>query len=159
MKVVDIADEIYRELSYPNDISIPVIGFWLRTNIGSLNNLIDTSFLLNNSDLEISPAPSLEEKSIFKKMYLIHYYDILIRSVLGASAMDSVLEVTSDGATVRKINKNEVSKTYLSLRRDHVEELNSLVNYFKQNKFEPIQIAGDDTISEAFVGSLPNRVQ
>ena len=73
--------------------------------------------------------------------------------------MDSVLEVTSDGATVRKINKNEVSKTYLSLRRDHVEELNSLVNYFKQNKFEPIQIAGDDTISEAFVGSLPNRVQ
>lgn len=158
MKVVDIADEIYRELSYPNDISIPVIGFWLRTNIGSLNNLIDTSFLLNNSNLEISPMPSLEEKSIFKKMYLIHYYDILIRSVLGAAAVDSVLEVTADGATVRKINKNEVSKTYLSLRRDHVEELSALVTYFKQNKFTPIQVAGDDVIPGAFESSRLNRI-
>ena len=33
MKVVDIADEVYRELGSPTDLSIPAIAFWLRTNI------------------------------------------------------------------------------------------------------------------------------
>jgi hypothetical protein len=157
MKVVDIADEIYRELSYPTDISIPVIGFWLRTNIGSLNNLIDSAFLLNNSNLEISPEPSIEERSILKKMYLIHYYDIQIRSVLGAAAVDSVIEVSSDGATVRKINRNELSKTYLSVRKDHVGELNFLITNYKTNKINPIQVAGDDTIMGSTTSSNAPR--
>ena len=40
IKVVDIADEIHRELGSPSDLSISAISYWLRTNIGQLNNLI-----------------------------------------------------------------------------------------------------------------------
>ena len=31
MKVVDIADEIFRELSEPSTLSIPAIAYWVRT--------------------------------------------------------------------------------------------------------------------------------
>ena len=42
MKIVDIADEIYRELGEPTDNSIPPIAFWIRTNLGTLNNYLNT---------------------------------------------------------------------------------------------------------------------
>jgi len=35
MKIVDIADEIYRELAEPSTISIPSIAFWIRSNVGN----------------------------------------------------------------------------------------------------------------------------
>ena len=44
MKIVDIADEIYRELGEPSTISIPAISFWIRSNVGELNNRINTTF-------------------------------------------------------------------------------------------------------------------
>ena len=44
MKVVDIADQIYREFSYPKDFDIPYIAFWLQNNVGSLNNQIHTNY-------------------------------------------------------------------------------------------------------------------
>ena len=45
----------------------------------------------------------------------IHYYDLKIRSTLGAASNDSVIEVASDGARVRKINKNELAGAILDV--------------------------------------------
>ena len=42
MKVVDIADEIYRDYKYPKEIDIPYIAYWIRANLGSLNNYLQT---------------------------------------------------------------------------------------------------------------------
>ncbi len=150
MKVVDIADEIYRELSFPSDISIASMTFWLRANIGSVNNLINTSFTVNPTTLEFSAYLIAEEMVVLNKLYIIHYYDVKIRATLGAAANDSILEVSSDGATVRKINKNEVSKTYISIKRQEMEDLQKLVNGYKSSAAAPIQIAGDDTIAGAY---------
>ncbi len=147
MKVVDIADEIFRELDFPSAISISSIAFWLRSSVGSLNNLIDTSFTVNSTTLEFSEDLSEQEKSIIKKLYIIHYYDMQIRATLGAAANDAILEVTSDGATVRKINKNEVSKTYVSIKRQESEDLQKLVNGYKSSSAAPLQVAGDDTVA------------
>ena len=47
MKIVDIADEIFRELGEPSTISIPAISFWIRSNVGELNNRINTTFKIN----------------------------------------------------------------------------------------------------------------
>ena len=73
MKVVDIADEVFRELGEPTILSIPAISFWLRANIGQLNNYIHTEFLVNTSDLEIKTSAGVEigeeEKAVLKKMY------------------------------------------------------------------------------------------
>ncbi len=147
MKVVDIADEIFRELDFPSAISISSITFWLRSNIGSLNNLIDTSFTVDSTTLEFSADLTEQEKSILKKLYIIHYYNLQIRSTLGAAANDAILEVSSDGATVRKINKNEVSKTYVAVKRQETEDLQKLVNGYKSSAAAPLQVAGDDTVA------------
>ena len=48
MKVVDIADEIFRELSEPSTLSIPAIAYWVRSNVGELNNYLNI-FLRSNS--------------------------------------------------------------------------------------------------------------
>lgn len=185
MKIVDIADEIYRELGEPSTISIPAISFWIRSNVGELNNRINTTFKIVDYGSEayefsgsfISPqyepqafnegtgalglsvsgtdgsatVPAIvsiqaEEASILKKMYIVHYYDQQIRATVGAASSDPVVEVASDGSRVRKINKNELSKTYISLKKEEYRELTDLVNAYKLRKASPVQVAGDDTV-------------
>ena len=184
MKIVDIADEIYRELGEPSSISIPAISFWIRSNVGELNNRINTTFKIvdygteayefsgsfvdpayepqafneatgalglsinNNNGTASNPAIvgiQPEEASILKKMYSVHYYDQQIRTTVGAASTDPVVEVASDGSRVRKINKNELSKTYISLKKEEYSELIDLINSYKLRKSSPIQVAGDDT--------------
>ena len=91
VKIVSIADEAYRELASPSDLSIAAISFWLRTNLGQLNNLIDTSYTLNADTQELETGLTIEEAVIFKKLYFVHYYDLKIRATLGAASNDSVV--------------------------------------------------------------------
>ena len=86
-------------------------------------------------------------------MYHIHYYDITLRSTISAAGTDSVVEIQTDDTRVRKINKNELTKTYISLKRIEQEELAKLVNGYKIKKSSPLQIAGDDTVK----GQFPHR--
>ena len=185
MKIVDIADEIFRELGNPSTISIPAISFWIRSNVGELNNRINTTFKIRDTNPDIyelsgsfvSPAyepqafneatgalglsvsadngtastPAIvaiqpEEASILKKMYIVHYYDQQIRSTVGAASTDPIVEVASDGSRVRKINKNELSKTYIALKKEEYSELIDLINAYKLRKASPVQVAGDDTV-------------
>lgn len=152
MKVVDIADEIYRELDKPSSLSIPAISFWVRTNLGMLNNLLNTTFsVADDATLEILDKDggeiNQEEASILKKIYLSHYYDGLIRSSLGAASSDAVVELSSDGSRIKKINKNEQSKTYYTVRLQIVDELKMMVIGYKTKESTPLQVAGDDTIA------------
>jgi 5'-3' exonuclease len=102
---VNAMDEIFRELDQPSDASIPQIAFWIRVNVGTLNNLINTEYTIDTATLEISPDPAIEEKSILKRLYVVHFYDLKLRGSLGAAAQDSILEVSADGATVKKIKQ------------------------------------------------------
>ena len=193
MKVVDIADEIFRELSEPSTISIPSISFWIRSNVGELNNRINTTFKIkenapdayefSGSFINASNEPQAfneatgalglgnpsivaiqpEEASILKKMYTVHYYDQQIRTTVGAASSDPIVEVASDGSRVRKINKNELSKTYVSLKKEEYSELKDLINAYKLRKASPVQVAGDDTVRGQYAidnnGYPYNRIQ
>lgn len=153
-KIVDISDEIYRELGEPSDLSLASIAFWLRTNIGDLNILINKKFYITDNTLEIGilegsgDAFGNIEKSIFKMIYSIHYYERLFRNALGAASTDSTLEITENGFTARKVNKNELAKTYAQLRKQISDELYVLSKNYNLNEVEPVQIAGDDTIED-----------
>ncbi len=130
MKVVDISDEIYRELGNPTTLSIPVISYWVRTNIGALNNAINTSYSINSVSFEIEQtvcdvvtAIGIDESSILKKMYMVHFYNQKIRTNITAVETDTVLEVTSDGMSVRKQSKSEIGKHLSNVRKQESEEL------------------------------------
>jgi len=151
-KIVDIADEIYRELSEPSDLNIASIAFWLRTNIGDLNILINKKFYITDDTLEIGiEADSGDEfkdieKSIFKMIYSMHYYERLFRNALGAASTDSTIEIDQNGFRAKRVNKNELAKTYSDLRKQIADELQVLTKNYNLNEARPLQVAGDDTI-------------
>ena len=160
MKVVDIANEIFQELDAPTTLSIPAIAFWVRSNVGDLNNYINEHFIINDKTLEIEKDESgktveigEEEKSILKKMYYVHYYAVLLRTTLGAAASDSVVEIQTDDTRVRKINKNELSKTYSFRKKQESDELRELISAYKSRQSAPRQVAGNDTVE----GQYPNK--
>jgi len=151
-KIVDIADEIYRELGEPSDLNIASIAFWLRTNIGDLNILINKKFYITDDTLEIGiEADSGDEfkdieKSIFKMIYNMHYYERLFRNALGAASTDSTIEIDQNGFRAKRVNKNELAKTYSELRKQIADELQVLTKNYNLNEARPLQVAGDDTI-------------
>jgi hypothetical protein len=149
MTVIEISDEIHRDLNMPTDVSVASITFWLRSHIGDLNNLLVTAYALTEDSSEFDPELGEEEKSIFKKLYLVHYYDFRIRENLGAAAQDVILEVSSDGANVRTVNRNELAKSYTSLRKMESDMVGSMVNAYRRRGSAPLQVAGDDAITMA----------
>jgi hypothetical protein len=154
MKVVDIADEIYRELGEPSTLSIPAITYWVRSNVGQMNNLIHTDFFINSKDLElVETIDSVlveigeEEKAIIKKMYFIHFYDQKLRSHMIAMDTDTVISVRDGDSGVTKINRNEMTRSMASIKAQEYNELQIMVGSYKTTKAAPIQVAGDDTQS------------
>jgi hypothetical protein len=115
-----------------------------------MNTYINTEYAIDNITLEIQDENGLikgEEKSILKKMYTVHYYDLKFRSNLLSVSKDTVISVTDDNSSVVKVNKNEVSKVILSARKAETEELQRMISSYKLSKSKPRQVAGDDTNS------------
>ncbi len=152
MKVVDIADEIHRELGSPTDYSVTAIAFWVRTNIGELNNVLMTDYAINATSLEIldllaDPKEiTQQEAAILKKMYKVHFYDLEIKKNLISISTDSIIEVRDQGSSVRKVNKNQTSATLVNLRKQESDGLTDLITAYRLRKTEPRQVAGDDTV-------------
>jgi len=145
MKIVDLADQIFRELGEPSDLTLPAISYWVRSNVGGVNNYLNTSFELDEDTLELTPAMTLDETVIFKKMYMVHYYDVKIRKNLGVVESETIIAVSDGEQSVTKINKNQVTIALTSLKRAEEAELQRLITAYKTDKASPQQVAGDDT--------------
>ena len=151
-KIVDVADEVYRELGEPADISIASVAYWLRTNIGKLNVLLNKPYLISDTTLEIYSSDEakdpfgINEKGIFKKIYTVYYYERLFRNALGAASTDSTIEIDQNGFRAKRVNKNELAKTYSDLKKQSDEALKMLLDKYELNAVTPLQVAGDDTI-------------
>ena len=158
MKIVDIANELYMELGEPSSLSIPPIAFWLRGNIGNLNSRLNTSYKINGTSYELSPDMGYKEKDILKKMYMIHHYDAKLRESLGAASTDTWVEISSDGTSVRRVNKIQQSQTYQVAKKTETEELYKLVHAYRISASAPLQVAGDDTV-EGTYSSNKNQVR
>ena len=165
MKVVDIADELFREVGEPSTYSVASISYWVRANIGRLNNHINTFFEISASTYEInqqidekndntlvSKEITVDEASILKKMFLIHYYDREIRTNISNANTDTIVQVTDQGSTVRKINKNEVVKSLSSLKKQEYEEMKDLITDYRRSQLKPRQVVGDDTTKGSYGG-------
>lgn len=145
--VSDIAQEIVQDLNL-TDVGAGAVGTWVRNHIGALNNMVFSSYSLNDGDSEISTAISIEHIAVLKKMYELYNYDRIIRANLGASAFSSILEVSDDGGKVRLTSKTELGKIYSDLRKQASAELDKLVNAARVKGTTPVSVDGID-------GSLP----
>jgi len=166
MKVVDIADELFREISEDSNYSIASISYWVRANIGRLNSHINTFFKIDSSTFEIvqktdekndnvlvESVINIDEAAVLKKLFLIHYYDRTIRTNISSATSDTIVKVTDQGSSVTKINKNEMIKSLSSLKRQEHQELKELIRDYKANQVQPRQVVGDDTVKGVYGGS------
>ena len=162
MKTVDIADEIYRELGSPSSTSISAIAFWVRSNIGALNNYLNEAFVISDS-YEIVGSDSAEINiqavAILKKMYSIHDYDLKIRANIVSISTSDIISISDKGRSVTKVNKNEVTKALTSLKNEEGRTMTALAIAYKNRDSTPIQVVGDDTVAGSFRSSdYYNRV-
>jgi hypothetical protein len=136
MTLLDLADEIYRELGEPSDLSIPQISYWLQNNIGQLNIMIASEIVYDEDAEEFDPELSVEQANIFKFLYLVKYTGSKMTSNLGAAAYDWS-ELSEGDTRIRRVSKNEIAKNYKQLRDSYYQELNKLVLLYKQNNTLP----------------------
>ena len=142
MNITSISDEIYRELSLPDDISISTIAFWLRSNIGDLNTLINCDFSVDPTTLEFDGELNEKQWGIFKQLYILRYYEKKIRDNLGASAYETS-SITDEDSSVKFVTRTDKAKLYMSLRKDAYEQFNKLVTSYSLDLATPLEVTAD----------------
>jgi hypothetical protein len=148
MTILDLADSIYRELDLPDNTSIPVIVFWLGSNLNTLNLLLSTSYIVNE-DEEAEPELGDGESAILKHLYLINYYNYLIRSNLGASSYDWS-EISEGDSTIRRVSKNEISKSYIQVKHSLEERLQQLLIAYRRYQTIPRSLSATHDLIRLF---------
>lgn len=150
MTITDLSSYIWQEeLNETSSTSIPEIAYWLRNNgLGQLNNLIHTSFYIDSVSLDVEPASSfsIEEAAILVQLYLIKYYQLQANTFLGSVGVNDTIEYSEKGHVIRKLNKNEQARTWLSLVTSNKENLKDLVHGYKIGKSTPKSIEGEELL-------------
>lgn len=149
MKVIDLSTSVWKtELNEDSTISVPSLLAYFRYNIGDLNNLLGTCYNLNTTTLEIVDQDgneiNIDAATIYKYIYLLSFYGRQVRANLGVGGIDALVQATSDGGTLRFIDKTYIAKVYLQLRKDTETTLTRLVNKYKMGHQTAVQVEGDD---------------
>lgn len=140
----DIAKEIM-ECEFDNDTSlnsIQSIECWLESNLGILNNLIDTEYTVDAPELDC------EAQAIYKLLYMHNYYSKKARSAMRgvmdncSSGSGEILSLKDGESTVSFTNRNETAKVIRGLANDTKEQINYLVARYNMYQSEPRQVGG-----------------
>jgi len=122
-------------------ITFSQISGWFSTNVGTLNNLLNTSFS------GVDPEIDNEASSVFKSMYMASYYDRETRNALRGitSAGGNLLSVAEGDSRVTFANKNEVAKTFRGLANDYKADIETQAYKYCLYMSNPRSIGGIDT--------------
>ncbi len=147
MNVADIANEIYQELGEPTGLLTSSIIYWLSTNIGALNILLETSFTINSNDNSVAvpsgqPAMGDDEKTILKALYEAYYFQRLLNSTLAlaSSGNGAIVQVQEGDKTVRLVSQTEIAKSYQSVVAGIKANLNILVQSYRVSRTTPLEV-------------------
>ncbi len=155
MLIIDIANGIFIDEGEPTNTSIPAIAFWIRGSVGRLNSILCESFKIDGNTLEILNEDGSEidinAVAVLKQLFRVYFLQLQVNNNMNALASDSnsLLSVKDEfgGASFTRVNRNEISKTIISMRKDEIDLLNDLVSSYKINKSNPRSINGDDVQS------------
>lgn len=136
MKLIDLADQTFRDLGQPNTLSLPQIADWYRYNIGQLNLQIHTEIIYDSTLDEFVEPLTIEQANIYKLMYFIKFADTNRIANLGASSYDWS-ELDEGDTTIRKVSKNEIAKSYKLMRDGYATDMAHLVYLYKNNQIVP----------------------
>jgi hypothetical protein len=140
--VIQLSDTIFRDLESPSNLSIPQIAYWLRyVGIGKLNDLIDVNIELDDN-YDFTPELTVIQDAILTEIYYVNYYNKKTTNSLGANSYDISEDWTtireSDGSQISRVNYIEKAKVFKQLKDDHQEELDKLVQHYRNNNAIPL---------------------
>jgi hypothetical protein len=148
MKVADIANEIFLEAGSPTYTTEVAIEFWVRSKIGAINSLLFETFALTGTPTEVTHADgseiSMDAAAIIKQLYRCYDLDVQVRQNMNALASQGVIMAQDGDTKVQRVNRNEVSKTLASIKKEEMIFLDKLVNAHRSASSPPSSIAGDD---------------
>jgi hypothetical protein len=158
MKVVDIAYELYMEIGEPDDTSIPAVAFWVRANIGALNNYLFSDFQINSSFEVVDGSGNeidINAVAILKKMFIVYRYAVIIRSKITDTDTKDVIIVQDQDTSVRRIDKNQLIKTISAEKKQEEEMLKNLISAYRGKQSSPKHVVGDDIVGGIFPSNYP----
>lgn len=157
MTIDDIADEIYRELDFPSDLTRSDIAHWIHSNLGKLNTLLQTSYALDEDGVTFSESLPLEVKDIFKQIYFISFYDQrIIQGIVLAE--DGFAEITSHDATIVFENQISTTESYLAEKKGAMDRLKKMIfGYNSTKRTLPYELNLVPISEEAFEAELVNH--
>lgn len=141
-EISDLADSIFAsEFDSDSDaVNLSLLNGWLQENLGLLNTLINTSYNGEN------PGMGLEEKAIYKQIYLYNYYGKqtrnVLRGIVSTTSSDNILMVADGDNRIQFANKNEISKTFRDMAKDAKQTLDMMVAKYNIYAAKPLQVGG-----------------
>jgi hypothetical protein len=148
---------VYNDLGEPEDYTIAKISAWFldNANVGKLNNLIGTQIsgvaykdphgVVTGYDLV--PNPTNDQLGIYKIIFDCNYFKNQSKNLARSATTigNDWTDLREGDSSIKKINKNEISKNFRGLAQDCQLELNRTVKMYLKYGAIPEQVAGDDT--------------
>jgi hypothetical protein len=158
-EISDLADSIFASEfdSNTDAVNLSSLNAWLEENLGLLNTLINTSYS------GVNPSMGLEEKAIYKQIYLYNYYGKqtrnVLRGIVSTTSSDNILMVADGDNRIQFANKNEISKTFRDLARDAKQSLDMMVSKYNIYASKPLQVGGIETKQVQLNEDLPAVIE
>ena len=119
------------------------ISGWYAANVGSLNNLLNTSFS------GVDPEVDEEAKAIFSSLFLASYYERQARNaargVLFSVNGENILSVSDGDNKIQFANRGEISKTFRGMANDANAAAEKAADKYCLFMSSPVSINGLDT--------------
>lgn len=93
-----------------------------------------------------TPDISGIDKAIYKALFNVAYWQRGVSSSLGAASYDTWTEIREFDSSVKRINKNELAKTYSSLLKNAQDDLKYIIYQYQKIKALPRQVVGNDEV-------------
>lgn len=113
---------------------------------GALGEYLSGFSGLVPNPIGFTPDLSGIDKAIYKELFNVAYWQRGINSSLGAASYDTWLEIREFDSSIKRINKNELVKTYVSLLKNSQDNLKYIINQYQKIKAVPLQVVGTDAI-------------
>jgi hypothetical protein len=177
MLIVDIANSIILENQVGCSQGIASVAYWCRHQIGYLNTLLYEDFSISQTTQEITkdnpdwytccnlldggnPTVNTEAVAILKQLFKIYNLQLQVQNNMNSIQQNDLIAVNDNfgGTQFTRINRNEVCKTLISMRKDEIAILNDMVGRYNIRRGVVRAIHGDDTETPPF-SPFPNYIR
>lgn len=118
------------------------ISGWYAANVGTLNNLLNTSFS------GVDPEINEEAKAIFNSLFLSSYYERQARNaargVLISTQGENILSVSDGDNKIQFANRSEIAKTFRGMATDAMSAAEKAADKYCMFASRPQSINGLD---------------